>query len=113
MDRPILSFALLFWLGSFNCFHFPCGAMSMSLFDISSLTGLSCTEEEISALLAMPLGVEYDHKDLKPSYLAFMRSACDHKILRIKLELENHSSQEGDLKGMVGRETMKGTWRQA
>ncbi|GKV11052.1 hypothetical protein SLEP1_g22338 [Rubroshorea leprosula] len=28
MDKPILSLALLFWSGSFNCFHFPCGAMS-------------------------------------------------------------------------------------
>ncbi|GKV15548.1 hypothetical protein SLEP1_g26330 [Rubroshorea leprosula] len=76
MDKPILSSALLFWSGSFNCFHFPCGAMSASLFDISSLTGLPCRAEEISALLTLPLGVEYN-ADLKPSYLVFIRSAYD------------------------------------
>ncbi|GKV09079.1 hypothetical protein SLEP1_g20626 [Rubroshorea leprosula] len=32
--------------------------------------------EEISALLTLPLGVEYN-ADLKPSYLAFVRSAYD------------------------------------
>ncbi|GKV01313.1 hypothetical protein SLEP1_g13874 [Rubroshorea leprosula] len=76
-SKSILSSALLFWTVSFNCFHFPCGIMFVSLFNISSLTGLPCTAEEISALLTMPLGIEYDHKDLKPSFPAFMRSACN------------------------------------
>ncbi|GKV13588.1 hypothetical protein SLEP1_g24583 [Rubroshorea leprosula] len=73
MDKPILSSALLFWSGSFSYFHFPCGAMSMSLFDISSLTGLRRTEEEISALLTLPPGVEYNSTDMKPSYPALVR----------------------------------------
>ncbi|GKV50534.1 hypothetical protein SLEP1_g57235 [Rubroshorea leprosula] len=76
MDKPVLGAALLFWSGSFNCFHFPCGAMSVSLFDVSSLTGLPCTGEEISALLTLPPGVEYN-AELKPSYPAFMSSAYD------------------------------------
>ncbi|GKV20229.1 hypothetical protein SLEP1_g30387 [Rubroshorea leprosula] len=76
MDKPIMGSALLFWSGSFNCFRFPCGAMSVSLFDISSLTGLPCIGEEISALLTLPPGVEYN-TDLKPSYPAFVRSAYD------------------------------------
>ncbi|GKV32762.1 hypothetical protein SLEP1_g41343 [Rubroshorea leprosula] len=76
MDKPVLGSALLFWSGSFNCFHFPCGATSVSLFDISSLTGLPCTGEEISALLTLPPGVEYN-AELKPSYSAFVRSAYD------------------------------------
>ncbi|GKV51960.1 hypothetical protein SLEP1_g58573 [Rubroshorea leprosula] len=50
--------------------------MSMSLFYISSLTGLPCTREEISALLTLPPGVEYN-VDFKPSYPAFVRSAYD------------------------------------
>ncbi|GKV47117.1 hypothetical protein SLEP1_g54042 [Rubroshorea leprosula] len=78
MDRSILSSTLLFWSGSFNCFHFPCRAMSVSLFNISSLIGLPCTREEIFALRTMSPGVDYDHKDLKPSYPAFLRSACDY-----------------------------------
>ncbi|GLU23788.1 hypothetical protein SLE2022_397660 [Rubroshorea leprosula] len=76
MDKPVLGSALLFWSGSFNCFHFACGAMSVSLFDVSSLTGLPCTGEEISALLTLPPGVEYN-AELKPSYPAFVRSAYD------------------------------------
>ncbi|GKV18515.1 hypothetical protein SLEP1_g28882 [Rubroshorea leprosula] len=51
--------------------------MSVSLFDISSLTGLPCTGEEISALLTLPPGVEYNSTDMKPSYPAFVRFACD------------------------------------
>ncbi|GKV33730.1 hypothetical protein SLEP1_g42194 [Rubroshorea leprosula] len=50
--------------------------MSMSLFDVSSLTGLPCTGEEISALLTLPPGVEYNAES-KPSYPAFVRSAYD------------------------------------
>ncbi|GKU93240.1 hypothetical protein SLEP1_g6848 [Rubroshorea leprosula] len=50
--------------------------MSVSLFDVSSLTGLPCTGEEISALLTLPPGVEYN-AELKPSYPAFVRSAYD------------------------------------
>ncbi|GKV01318.1 hypothetical protein SLEP1_g13878 [Rubroshorea leprosula] len=76
-SKSILSSALLFWTVSFNCFHFPCGIMSVSLFNISSLTGLPCMAEEISTLLTMPLGIEYNHKDLKPSFPAFVRFACD------------------------------------
>ncbi|GKV39518.1 hypothetical protein SLEP1_g47276 [Rubroshorea leprosula] len=76
MDKMALGAALLFWSGSFNCFHFPCGAMSVSLFDVSSLTGLPCTGEEISALLTVPPGVEYN-VELKPSYPAFVKSAYD------------------------------------
>ncbi|GKV07164.1 hypothetical protein SLEP1_g18965 [Rubroshorea leprosula] len=82
MDRPILSSALLFWSSSFNCFHLLCGAMSVNLFDINSLTRLPCTGEEISALLTMPPGVDSDHKDLKPSYPTFVRSACDHSLTK-------------------------------
>ncbi|GKV47118.1 hypothetical protein SLEP1_g54042 [Rubroshorea leprosula] len=52
--------------------------MSVSLFNISSLIGLPCTREEIFALRTMSPGVDYDHKDLKPSYPAFLRSACDY-----------------------------------
>ncbi|GKV39525.1 hypothetical protein SLEP1_g47283 [Rubroshorea leprosula] len=50
--------------------------MSVSLFDVSSLTGLPYTGEEISALLTLPPGVEYN-AELKPSYPAFVRSAYD------------------------------------
>ncbi|GKV12925.1 hypothetical protein SLEP1_g24007 [Rubroshorea leprosula] len=76
MDKPVLGAALLFWSSSFNCFHFPCGAMSVSLFYVSSLTGLPCTGEEISALLTLPPGVEYN-VELKPFYPAFVRSVYD------------------------------------
>ncbi|GKU90945.1 hypothetical protein SLEP1_g4884 [Rubroshorea leprosula] len=42
----------------------------------SSLTGLPCTGEEVSALLTLPPGVKYN-VELKPSYPAFVRSAYD------------------------------------
>ncbi|GKV19431.1 hypothetical protein SLEP1_g29692 [Rubroshorea leprosula] len=50
--------------------------MSVSLFDVNSLTGLPCTREEISALLTLAPGVEYN-AELKSSYPAFVRSAYD------------------------------------
>ncbi|GKV52446.1 hypothetical protein SLEP1_g59023, partial [Rubroshorea leprosula] len=61
MDRVLLGTALLFWSGSYNCFHFPCGAMSVTLLDICSLTGLPCVGEEITALLSVP-SADFDTK---------------------------------------------------
>ncbi|GKV15287.1 hypothetical protein SLEP1_g26085 [Rubroshorea leprosula] len=90
MDKPVLGSALLFWFGSFNCFHFPCGAMSVSLFDVSSLTGLPCTGEEILALLTLPPGVEYN-AELKPSYPAFVRFAYD-KSKPVTVSADEHIS---------------------
>ncbi|GKU88721.1 hypothetical protein SLEP1_g2950 [Rubroshorea leprosula] len=63
--------------------------MSMSLFDISSLIGLPCTGEEIFALLTRPLGIEYNNKDLKPSFLAFVRFACDQSPTKKFIPLVN------------------------
>ncbi|GKV50522.1 hypothetical protein SLEP1_g57225 [Rubroshorea leprosula] len=74
MDRVLLGTALLFWSGSYNCFHFPCGAMYVTLFDICSLTGLPCVGEEIPALLSVP-SADFDTKSILPSYNAFIKAS--------------------------------------
>ncbi|GKU89539.1 hypothetical protein SLEP1_g3665 [Rubroshorea leprosula] len=74
MDRVLLGTALLFWSGSYNCFHFPCGAMSVTLLDICSLTGLPCVGEEIMALLSVS-GADFDTKSILPSYNAFIKAS--------------------------------------
>lgn len=51
--------------------------MFVSLFDISFLTSLPCTGEEINTLLGMSSGVEYDPKYPKPLFLAFVKSTYD------------------------------------
>ncbi|GKV01319.1 hypothetical protein SLEP1_g13879 [Rubroshorea leprosula] len=107
-SKLILSSALLFWTGSFNCFHFPCGIMSVSLFNISSLIGLPRTAEEISALLTMPLGIEYDHKDLKPSFVAFVRSACDRNPVEEKSD-ESGEDDSGSYHSKFGDQSSPAT----
>ncbi|KAK9274158.1 hypothetical protein L1049_018972 [Liquidambar formosana] len=43
MDRPLLATALNFWSISSNCFFFPYGPMTPTVFDLCALTGLPAT----------------------------------------------------------------------
>ncbi|XP_058787635.1 uncharacterized protein LOC131661987 [Vicia villosa] len=38
---PMLLASIFFWEGSTNTFHFPCGMMTPTLFDVATITGLS------------------------------------------------------------------------
>ncbi|GKV19428.1 hypothetical protein SLEP1_g29689 [Rubroshorea leprosula] len=77
--------------------------MFVSLFYVSSLTGLPCTREKISALLTLPPGVEYN-AELKSSYPVFMRSTYDKTrdlltyVFMFKNVVENKRSFEECLK---------------
>ncbi|GKU89742.1 hypothetical protein SLEP1_g3840 [Rubroshorea leprosula] len=75
INKAILTAAMFFWSCSYNCFHFPCGAMSISLFDICSLTGLPCIGEEVSPLLPTVLVEEYDPGDTRTTFLSFQRNS--------------------------------------
>ncbi|GKV49174.1 hypothetical protein SLEP1_g55937 [Rubroshorea leprosula] len=75
VNKAILTAAMCSWSCSYNCFHFPCGAMSISLFDICSLTGLPCIGEEVSALLPAVPVEEYDPGDTRTTFLSFQRNS--------------------------------------
>lgn len=84
MDRALLGTTLLFWSRSYNCFHFPYDVMSVTLFDICSLTSLPCVGEEIIALLSV-LSAKFDSKSILPFYNAFIKASHNpSQVLNMK-----------------------------
>lgn len=74
-DRHLLIAALLFWNRGYNFFHFGCGPMAPTLFDIAALTGLPVLGRSISANIASDdFKVPFSDKGASKTFLQFLRA---------------------------------------